>query len=244
MALVSSGIFWLSVPRSGLASTATTRSPRSEAKVAPRRGGHRGLADAALEAQHRDLVAAQQRLVDPRGELAAADVGGALPRVEHPPGQHVDHAAPAALRRPLGVAEQPCGGEVGALGAPRALRLLCGDGDGVRPVGVAHGGARGLRAGPPAGPPRAVRRRTRPGACRRAGAVGCGRYGSSRRRQPGPGQPCAGRAPVPDGSPRWSRGMGPETGSSAPWWRWATGSSAPRWSRRGTGPETGSSMPR
>ena len=35
MALVSSGIFWLSVPRSGLASTATTRSPRRDAKVAP-----------------------------------------------------------------------------------------------------------------------------------------------------------------------------------------------------------------
>ncbi len=35
MALVSSGIFWLSVPRSGFASTATTRSPRSEANVAP-----------------------------------------------------------------------------------------------------------------------------------------------------------------------------------------------------------------
>ena len=35
MALVSSGIFWLSVPRSGFASTATTRSPRSDAKVAP-----------------------------------------------------------------------------------------------------------------------------------------------------------------------------------------------------------------
>ncbi|CKR68614.1 Uncharacterised protein [Mycobacterium tuberculosis] len=36
MAGVSSGTFWLSVPRSGLASTATTRSPRRSAKVAPR----------------------------------------------------------------------------------------------------------------------------------------------------------------------------------------------------------------
>ena len=35
MAVVSSGIFWLSVPRSGLASTAITRSPRSEANVEP-----------------------------------------------------------------------------------------------------------------------------------------------------------------------------------------------------------------
>ena len=35
MAGVSNGTFWLSVPRSGLASTATTRSPRIEAKVAP-----------------------------------------------------------------------------------------------------------------------------------------------------------------------------------------------------------------
>ena len=32
---VSSGTFWLSVPRSGLASTAITRSPRIEANVAP-----------------------------------------------------------------------------------------------------------------------------------------------------------------------------------------------------------------
>ena len=32
---VSSGTFWLSVPRSGLASTATTRSPRIDANVAP-----------------------------------------------------------------------------------------------------------------------------------------------------------------------------------------------------------------
>ena len=32
---VSNGIFWLRVPRSGLASTATTRSPRIEAKVDP-----------------------------------------------------------------------------------------------------------------------------------------------------------------------------------------------------------------
>ena len=32
---VSSGTFWLSVPRSGLASTATTRSPRAFANVAP-----------------------------------------------------------------------------------------------------------------------------------------------------------------------------------------------------------------
>ena len=157
-------------------------------------GGHRGLADPALEAQHRDLVAAQQRLVDARGELAAADVGGALPRVEHPPGQHVDHAAPAALRRPLGVAEQPCGGEVGALGAARALGLLRGDGHRVRPVGVAHGGARGLRPG------RLRGRLGRSGGERARGHAdgrvrwGVRRYGSSRRRQPGPGQPCAGRA--------------------------------------------------
>ena len=32
---VSSGTFWLSVPRSGLASTATTRSPLMDASVAP-----------------------------------------------------------------------------------------------------------------------------------------------------------------------------------------------------------------
>ena len=32
---VSSGTFWLSVPRSGLASTAITRSPRMEANVPP-----------------------------------------------------------------------------------------------------------------------------------------------------------------------------------------------------------------
>nr|CRL81116.1 hypothetical protein CPGR_04330 [Mycolicibacter nonchromogenicus] len=36
MAGVSIGTFWFSVPRSGLASTATTRSPRMEANVAPR----------------------------------------------------------------------------------------------------------------------------------------------------------------------------------------------------------------
>ena len=35
MAGVSSGTFWLNVPRSGLASTATTRSPRKDAHVAP-----------------------------------------------------------------------------------------------------------------------------------------------------------------------------------------------------------------
>ena len=35
VAVVSSGIFWLSVPRSGLASTAITRSPRSDANVEP-----------------------------------------------------------------------------------------------------------------------------------------------------------------------------------------------------------------
>ena len=98
MALVSSGIFWLSVPRSGLASTATTRSPRREANVAPKRGRHRGLADTALQAQHRDLVAAEQRLVDPRGQLATADVGRALPGVDQPPGQQVEQPAPAGLR--------------------------------------------------------------------------------------------------------------------------------------------------
>jgi hypothetical protein len=32
---VSSGTFWLSVPRSGFASTAMTRSPRNDASVAP-----------------------------------------------------------------------------------------------------------------------------------------------------------------------------------------------------------------
>jgi len=36
VAVVSSGIFCASVPRSGLASTAITRSPRSEANVEPR----------------------------------------------------------------------------------------------------------------------------------------------------------------------------------------------------------------
>jgi hypothetical protein len=78
VALVSSGIFWLSVPRSGVgvhrdhAVAAQRRERRAE------RRRHRRLAHPALEAQHRDLVAAQQRLVDPRGELAAADVGGAL----------------------------------------------------------------------------------------------------------------------------------------------------------------------
>ena len=35
VAVVSSGIFWLSVPRSGLASTAITRSPRSDENVEP-----------------------------------------------------------------------------------------------------------------------------------------------------------------------------------------------------------------
>src|SRR3712207_7100757 len=44
------------------------------------RGRHRGLADAALQAEQGDLVAAEQRRVDPGDELPAVDVRGALDR--------------------------------------------------------------------------------------------------------------------------------------------------------------------
>src|SRR6201999_1923890 len=69
-----------------------------------RRGG--GLADAALEAEHGDLVATAQRLVDPRDQLAATHVGRALAEVDQAAGHLVQTAPPAGLRRPLGLLDQ------------------------------------------------------------------------------------------------------------------------------------------
>ena len=52
-------------------------------------------------------MAAQERGVDPRDQLAAPDVGRALPRVDQPAGQHVHQPPPAGLRGALRRAQQP-----------------------------------------------------------------------------------------------------------------------------------------
>src|SRR5690606_39839341 len=65
------------------------------------RRGRRGLADAALEAEHRDLVAPAQRLVDPRDQLTLQLVLRALAGVDQVTGGDVHGLAPAGLRTPL-----------------------------------------------------------------------------------------------------------------------------------------------
>ena len=173
VAVVSSGTFWLSVPRSGLASTATTRSPRREANVEPSVTVAVVLPTPALQAQHGDLVAAGQRLVDPGDQLPAPDVGRALARVDRVRGDGVDEPTPSAARDgPTGAHEQPGRAQVGrgALlighhrlprGRPRVTGRRVGDGlpqrRGTRPRGVirTRQGRRWGR-GPPVGVARAV----------------------------------------------------------------------------------------
>ena len=83
-----------SVPASGLASMARILSCRSVARVGAERGGRRGLADAALEADDGDPVAGQHRRADQL--QLALPLGLLLLAAELEAGRRA--AGPAALR--------------------------------------------------------------------------------------------------------------------------------------------------
>ena len=98
VATVSSGILPDSVPRSGLASTAITRSPAQAGQCGAEGDGRRGLADAALERDHRDPVATGDRHGRAGDQFLAAAVLRGLAWVNRMRGEGVDRAAPAGLR--------------------------------------------------------------------------------------------------------------------------------------------------
>lgn len=87
--------------------------------VAPDRGQRRterrgdgGLADPALEAEHRDLIAPLQRMVDVRDEVAAVGVLGAFTHVDGLARKHVEQPAPAAGGGRFDGPEQRAGGQI------------------------------------------------------------------------------------------------------------------------------------
>ena len=110
---VSSGPRCASVPKSGLASTAMTRSPRISRQGGAEPDGDGGLADAALLRQHRHAERAAHRLVDPVDERPAARFLGRFAGVvtggSGEPPCASPHSAPAgANQTQLGVGRQLC----------------------------------------------------------------------------------------------------------------------------------------
>ena len=121
---VSSGTFWLRVPRSGLASTATTRSPRIDENVAPSVAVIGGFADTALQRQHRDAVATPQRLVHLDGQVVVPDHSRAFADVDQLSRQAIQPAAPTLRWRRLDLAQQRAGGQLRIRRKLRGRRLL------------------------------------------------------------------------------------------------------------------------
>ena len=110
---------WASVPKSGLASTAITRSPRSRREGGAQSDGGGGLSDTALEGQHRDAVGASHWLVDAIGQRPSAGFGGRFAEVHCATGDAVQYFSPAAAGYRLGRADQ-----AQFLGSGRARALL------------------------------------------------------------------------------------------------------------------------
>ena len=154
-----------SVPRSGLASTAMTRSPRTCGERGAEADRGRGLAHPALEAEHGDpVVAAGDRGAGPGHQLAAAPDLGRLARLD--PAAR-SPCRPAGASRSDGALRRPLQQRLAGRGCPRsACRDRRAAAAGRTAAAGPDGGARAAHAG---------RRARRPPAARRARGPAAGR---------------------------------------------------------------------
>ena len=239
VAEVSSRTLSESVPRSGLASTAIPGRRAAKPACAEADGG-RGLADAALEAQHGDpVVSACDRCPDPVDQVTAAHARGGLADPDSPP------VARYTVRRqpPSGVARLPGSSrsEVSTSEVGRCVASSGGGGITACPSSAAGGAASAARPrfpgrlvvsgrahlrpgteGPRSGGASSGARGAAYGSATRPARVarfGCGgsrlRSGNEDRRRPSGGRPrCRSRSPA-HGNRRSGVGISGQPGSGS-----------------------------